>query len=373
MDGISESDGFSRGIMETLEKALSGERITLKEGVLLFDADLTLLGYTADLLRARKAGETVTFIIDRNINFTNSCISRCLFCAYYSDTNTFVLSKEEILKKVSEAVKLGATQILMQGGINPDIGIEYFEDVFTSIRERFPRIHIHSLSPPEIQFLAKREKMSLKEVLLRLKNAGLRSIPGGGAEILVDRVRKIISPSKISSREWLEVMEVAHSIGLPSSATMMFGHIESYEERVEHLRLLRDLQDKTGGFTAFIPWSFQPYNTALYKMRRVNRPAGGVEYLKTLAISRIFLDNFRNIQVSWVSQGLRMAQVALRFGANDFGGTMIEENVLKAAGKSFRPLSVEKIVSSIRDVGRIPAQRDTFYNILRYWDEKDIE
>ncbi len=347
------------------EKTLYGERISKNQAVRLFSENLSLLGYIADEIRKRKSGDVVTFVIDRNINYTKFCLSRCRFCAYYSETPEKPVSVDEIVKKVAEAVEVGATQILMQGGLNPDVSIEYLEEIFRAIKNHFPDVQIHSLSPPEIDFLSRNEGMTIEETLLRLKDAGLGSLPGGGAEILVDRVRKEISPNKISSRRWLRIMRIAHSLGLPSSATMMFGHVESYKDRVEHLHKIRRLQDKTGGFTAFIPWTFYPFNTELYKCGIIKYPAGGVEYLKTLAISRIFLDNFRNLQVSWVSQGERVAQLALRFGANDFGGTMLEENVMRAAGKVFSPLSPDRIIMLIRSMNRIPAQRDTLYNILQ--------
>lgn len=330
----------------------------------LFREELPILGYLADRIRERKAGNVVTFVVDRNINYTKFCVSGCKFCAYYSDTPEKPLPAEKILEKVREAVELGATQILMQGGLNPEAGIEYLEEVFFRIKREFPDVNIHSLSPPEIDFLAKIEGMSIKEVLIRLKQAGLGSLPGGGAEILVDRVRKEISPRKISSRRWIRIMKIAHSLGMRSSATMMFGHVESLRDRIEHLYRIRRLQDRTSGFTAFIPWTFSPFNTELFKSGRVRYPAGGVDYLRTLAVSRIFLDNFRNIQVSWVSQGERIAQLGLKFGGNDFGGTMIEENVMRAAGKVFTPLPVGRIVHLIRSMNRIPARRDTMYNIL---------
>jgi len=248
----------------------------------------------------------------------------------------------------------------MQGGVHPDLGIEYFEDLFSSIKSRFT-IQIHSLSPSEISYVAKKAKISITAALKRLKAAGLDSIPGGGAEILVDRVREKVSPNKIRWREWMEVMKEAQRLGMPTTATMMFGSLETQEEIVRHMVRLRDLQDETKGFTAFIPWTYQPGNTELG-----GRPATAVEYLKVLALSRIMLDNFANIQASWVTQGAKIAQIALEFGANDFGSTMIEENVVAAAGVSFR-MTREEIVNIIKDAGYVPAQRDTCYNIL--WKE----
>ncbi len=346
-------------------KNLKGENLDFDEALQLFELSLPVLGRIADKIRQIKCGDLVTFVIDRNINYTNKCISKCKFCAFYAknDDEVYVLSKEEILKKIEEAVQLGATQILMQGGINPDLGIEWFEDVFRAIKEKFPNVAIHSLSAPEIKFLAKKERMSVKEVLERLRDAGLDSLPGGGAEILTDKVRKIISPNKIKSEEWLEVMEIAHSIGMKTTATMMFGHIETNEDIIEHLFKIRDLQSKTGGFTAFIPWTFQPNRTELYES--VKEPAPPTRYLQVLAISRIVLHNFRNIQTSWLTQGFEIATLGLVFGANDFGGVMLEENVVRATGKPFRPARVEEIIKAVRSIGRPVALRDTYYRILK--------
>ncbi len=377
------------------------KRISEKEGInLLETSDLLTLGDMANRIREKLHPERkVTFVIDRNINYTNICINRCRFCAFYRDENdpeAYILSKDEIFRKIEETMALGGTQILLQGGLNPLLEIDYYVDLLSSIKKRFP-IHIHAFSPPEIIYFASRSDLTVREVLRILKDSGLDSIPGGGAEILVDRVRKIISPNKIRSDEWLEVMEIAHSLGIPSSATMMFGSVEKKSEIVKHLIRLRELQEKTGGFTAFIPWTFQPWNTELYQQlnppippftkvsppypplekggeRGFERkggeiklyPATGVEYLKVLALSRIILDNFKNIQVSWVTQGPKMAQVALKFGANDFGSTMIEENVVSSAGTTYR-MTKEEIIEIIRDAGYIPAQRNTLYEIIREW------
>ncbi len=349
-----------------IEKNIKGEDLSFDEAIRLFDLPLPILGKIADEIRRRKCGDLVTFVIDRNINYTNVCISRCKFCAFYarSEEDCFVLSKEEILKKVYEAVRLGATQILMQGGLNPDLNLEWFEDVFRSIKERFPNVHIHSLSAPEIFFLAKKEGMSIEEVIKRLRDSGLDSIPGGGAEILVDRIRRFISPRKVDSEGWLRVMRTAHRLGLKTTATMMFGHVERDEDIIEHLFKIRDLQSETNGFTAFIPWTFQPRNTELYDI--VKEPAHPTRYLQVLAISRIVLHNIRNVQVSWLTQGLDVATLGLIFGANDFGGVMLEENVVKATGKPFKPLSVEEICKIVKSIGRPVAVRDTYYNIIRY-------
>jgi cyclic dehypoxanthinyl futalosine synthase len=350
------------GIDNIARKVGGNERLDIEEGLaLLRHADLLTLGELAGSVRKRLHPERiVTFIVDRNINYTNICVNKCKFCAFYREAGSpdaYVLTREEIFKKIEETIDLGGTQILMQGGVHPDLGIEYFEDLFSSIKSRFT-IQIHSLSPSEISHIAKKAKISITAALKRLKAAGLDSIPGGGAEILVDRVREKVSPNKIRWREWMEVMKEAQHLGMPTTATMMFGGLETQEEIVQHMVRLRDLQDETGGFTAFIPWTYQPGNTELG-----GRSATAVEYLKVLSLSRIMLDNFMNIQASWVTQGAKIAQVALEFGANDFGSTMIEENVVAAAGVAFR-MSRQEIVSIIKDAGYTPAQRDTCYNIL---------
>ena len=350
------------GIENIARKVAGNERLDADEGLaLLRQADLLTLGELAGSVRKRLHPErVVTFIVDRNINYTNICVNKCKFCAFYREAGSpdaYVLTREEIFKKIEETIDLGGTQILMQGGVHPDLGIEYFEDLFSSIKSRFT-IQIHSLSPSEISYVAKKAKIGITAALKRLKAAGLDSIPGGGAEILVDRVREKVSPNKIRWREWMEVMKEAQRLGMPTTATMMFGSLETQEEIVRHMVRLRDLQDETRGFTAFIPWTFQPGNTELG-----GRPATAVEYLKVLSLSRIMLDNFLNIQASWVTQGAKIAQVALEFGANDFGSTMIEENVVAAAGVAFR-MSRQEIVSIIKDAGYTPAQRDTCYNIL---------
>ncbi len=341
-----------------------GRRIAQESASLLYrQADLLTLGELANTVRKRLHPERlVTFIVDRNINYTNICVNKCKFCAFYRTEDSpeaYILSKEEIFRKIEETIALGGTQILMQGGVHPDLGIEYFEDLFASIKSRFT-IQIHSLSPSEISYISRKANIGVGEALTRLKAAGLDSIPGGGAEILVDRVREQVSPNKIRWRDWMDVMREAHRLGMPTTATMMFGSLETKEEIVQHLARVRELQDETGGFTAFIPWTYQPGNTELG-----GQSASAVEYLKTLALSRIMLDNVPNIQASWVTQGAKIAQVALEFGANDFGSTMIEENVVAAAGVSFR-MTRQEIVNLIHDAGYRAAQRDTVYRILNY-------
>ncbi|HEX9021127.1 MAG TPA: cyclic dehypoxanthinyl futalosine synthase [Nitrospirota bacterium] len=350
-------------LKKIIKKVPLKKRLDADEGLALFrKADLLTLGELANGVRKRlHPKRLVTFIVDRNINYTNICVNKCRFCAFYREADSpeaYLLPKDVIFRKIEETIAQGGTQILMQGGVHPDLGIDYFEDLFSSIKARFT-IQIHSLSPAEITFIAKKAELSIEGTLRRLKASGLDSIPGGGAEILVDRVRKKVSPNKIRWRQWADVMTEARKLGMPASATMMFGSLETDREIIEHLIRLRTVQDATHGFTAFIPWTYQPGNTELG-----GRSATAVEYLKVLALSRIMLDNFKNIQASWVTQGAKIAQVALEFGANDFGSTMIEENVVAAAGVTFR-MTRQEIVNLIQDAGYVPAQRDTVYNILK--------
>ena len=353
----------------------SSPRITKKQALdLLKNADLLGLGMMADNIKKKLHPEkTVSFIIDRNINYTNVCINKCKFCAFYREKDApdaYILSKRKLFNKIRETIACGGTQILIQGGLHPDLDINYYVDLLKSIKQKFP-IHVHGFSPPEITYIADKAGLTIRKTLEVLQDAGLDSIPGGGAEILSDRIREKVSPKKIGSSQWLKVMEEAHNAGMKTTATMMFGSVEGPEDIIEHLDALRKLQDRTGGFTAFIPWSFQPGNTelgrgTLQRAPTVNNdfhPATGVEYLRVLALSRVYLDNVPNIQASWVTQGLKMAQVALRFGANDFGSTMLEENVVAAAGVKYR-VSVEDIINAIKGAGFKPAQRDMYYNII---------
>lgn len=342
------------------ERILAGERLDAGEALALWDLEVLTLGRLADQVRRRLHPEpVVTYVVDRNINYTNICISGCKFCAFYrapGHPEGYVLDRDALQQKLEETKALGGTGILLQGGLNPDLPLDYYERLVALIREF--GLQVHGFSPPEIAFLSRRTGLPLADILQRLLAAGLSSIPGGGAEILSDRVRQTTSPNKCSAAEWLLVMETAHTLGLKTTATMMFGHLETRAERVEHLLRLRDLQDRTGGFTAFIPWTFQPGGTALG-----GEPASALEYLKTLAVSRLVLDNFPNLQVSWVTQGAKIAQVALQFGANDFGSTMIEENVVAAAGVTFR-LSQEEIVRLIANAGYRAVKRDHVYRLL---------
>jgi cyclic dehypoxanthinyl futalosine synthase len=336
---------------------------------MLKEASIYEVGKLADDIRRNLHPEgIVTFVVDRNINYTNICINRCKFCAFWrpkGHPEAYIISKEELAQKIQETIDKGGTQILLQGGVHPELGLEFYIDMLKFIKNNF-KIHIHGFSPPEISFLSKKEGLNVKDILIQLQDAGLDSIPGGGAEILSDRVRKIQSPNKINSEEWLNVMKQAHLLGMKTSATMMFGSIDTEEDIVQHLEVIRALQDETGGFTAFIPWSFQPWNTELKRQNPELMPAGAIRYLKVLALSRIYLDNFKNIQVSWVTQGIKVAQVGLRFGANDFGSTMLEENVVKAAGVSYR-VSMDEIIQAIKSAGFKPAQRNTYYNILKLY------
>jgi cyclic dehypoxanthinyl futalosine synthase len=351
-------------------KVLAGERISPDEALALYRFPMEELGALAnarrDLAKAKSYGgrgrEIVTYIVDRNINYTNVCNVYCKFCAFYRterDEDHYVLSFEQIDQKLDELATAGGVQILMQGGHHPKLPFSWYIDLLQHIREKYPHINIHGFSPPEFQHFAETFGMPLRETISEFKNAGLGSIPGGGGEILVDRVRKKISPLKIDTNQWLEVMQVAHELGLKSSATMMFGHVETVEDRVEHLGRIREQQDRSGGFTAFICWTFQPQHTVL----KVKYPTGVAEYLRTQALARIFLDNIDNVQSSWVTQGPGIGQVALKYGANDFGSVMMEENVVSSAGTTFR-LNATEIESLIHDAGYEPRRRNNWYELL---------
>ncbi|MFZ5829074.1 MAG: cyclic dehypoxanthinyl futalosine synthase [Planctomycetota bacterium] len=351
-------------IRPLLDKVIAGERLAREDGLALLEShDLAALGGAADAVaRCLHPAPFRTYNIDRNINYTNVCVSGCLFCAFARqerEQGEYVIEREELFEKIDETLALGGDQILLQGGMHPRLTIEWYESLLQSIRERYPALNIHGFSPPEIDHIARLSGLAVKEVLSRLKEAGLGSLPGGGAEILVDRVRMRVSPCKASADRWLEICRTWHGLGGRGSATMMFGHVETLAERIGHLERLRVLQDETRGFTAFIPWTFQPDNTALSHLPKV----GPLEYLKMLAVSRLYLDNFANVQASWVTQGLRVGSLALRFGANDMGSLMIEENVVAAAGTRFRT-SEGGLRAAIADAGYQPRRRNVFYQLV---------
>jgi len=354
---------------ELAEKILDGGRISADDARELHKLPLAMLGSLADARRRAakadaydgKGNDVVTYIVDRNINYTNVCNVYCKFCAFYrteKDDDHYVLTLDQIDEKLDELVAAGGVQVLLQGGHHPKLGIDFYLGMLAHIRAKYPGINIHGFSPPEFNHFADVFGMPVREVIAKFIEAGLGSIPGGGGEILVDAVRDRIAPLKCNSDAWLEVMRQAHELGLRSSATMMFGHVESLDDRIEHLGRLRDLQDETGGFTAFICWTFQPEHT---KLRA--ETVTSAEYLRTQAIARIFLDNFENVQSSWVTQGPKIGQIALQFGANDFGSVMMEENVVSSAGTSFR-LAAQDIEHLIREAGYEPHRRSTWYQLL---------
>ncbi|MGE5244573.1 MAG: cyclic dehypoxanthinyl futalosine synthase [Betaproteobacteria bacterium] len=347
-----------------VRKVEAGGRVTRGEALTLYrDAPTPLLGRLADGIRARRHPERiVTYIIDRNVNYTNVCVAKCRFCAFYRPVGSpegYVLGFDELFRKIDETIAVGGVQLLLQGGHNPDLPLTWYEDLFRAIKERYPTFKLHALSPPEVIHLSRLSQLAVPEVLQRLMAAGMDSVPGGGAEILVDRVRKLLHCyGKATADEWLDVMRHAHRAGLRTTATMMYGTVETDEERIEHMLRLRDLQDETGGFTAFIAWSYQPDHTEL-----AGREATGLEYLRTLATARIVLDNFDSLQASWVTQGGKVGQLSLAYGANDMGSVMIEENVVRAAGAAYCMDELE-IVRNIEDAGFIPKRRNMHYEIL---------
>jgi cyclic dehypoxanthinyl futalosine synthase len=352
--------GFATDPLAAAERAACGSgRLDAAAALRLLTTDrVAELGLLAGEMRLRLHPlRRVTYIVDRNVNYTNVCVAKCNFCAFYrlpGHDEGYLLSPDELDAKVAETIALGGTGILMQGGLHPELGIEYYERLLRGIKTRH-RIHVHAFSPPEIVHFSGIARLSIREVLTRLMAAGLDSMPGGGGEILVDEVRERYNAHKSSTREWLEVMETAHGLGLPTTATMMFGGLERLEDRVTHLELIRELQDRTGGFTAFICWTYQPKNTELGGVETT-----AVDYLRTLAVSRLYLDNVPHLQSSWVTMGAKIGQVALGFGADDMGSIMIEENVVRAAGAAHR-LDREGMERIIRDAGYAPEQRDTLY------------
>ena len=351
-----------------------GARVSADEALLLYrDAPTPMLGRLADAIRARKHPDPiVTYIIDRNVNYTNVCVAKCNFCAFYRPVGSpegYVLGFDDLFRKIDETIAVGGVQLLLQGGHNPDLPLAWYEDLFRAIKERYPAFKLHALSPPEVIHLSRLSQLAVADVIDRLIAAGLDSIPGGGAEILVDRVRRLLHCyGKATADEWIDVMRRAHRAGLQTTATMMYGTVETLEERIEHLYRLRALQDETGGFTAFITWSYQPAHTELG-----GTEASGIDYLRTLALARIVLDNFDNLQASWVTQGGKVGQLSLAFGANDMGSVMIEENVVRAAGASYCMDEVE-IVRNIEDAGFVPKRRNMHYDLLGdpFFREQDV-
>ena len=351
-------------VESTAEKVLAGRRLSAEEALELYvDAPTSVLGRLADTIRARKHSTgLVTYIIDRNVNYTNVCVAKCAFCAFYRPVGAhdgYVLGFDELFRKIDQTIAVGGVQLLLQGGHNPDLPLEWYEDLFGAVKARYPDFKLHALSPPELLHLSRLSQRPVPVVVDRLVRAGLDSVPGGGAEILVDRVRRLLHcDGKATSDEWLSVMRAVHRAGLRSTATMMYGSVERLEERVEHLCRLRELQDETGGFTAFITWSYQPPNTELG-----GAEATGIDYLRTLALSRIVLDNIDNLQASWVTQGGKVGQLSLAFGANDMGSVMIEENVVRAAGAQYC-MDEAEIVRNIEDAGFAPKRRNMVYDVL---------
>jgi cyclic dehypoxanthinyl futalosine synthase len=351
-------------IQSIADKVTSGARLDRDEALHLYrHAPTALLGRLADTVRERKHPDRiVSYIIDRNVNYTNVCVARCNFCAFYRPIGSpegYVLGFDELFRKIDETIAVGGVQLLLQGGHNPDLPLSWYEDLFRAIKDRYPSFKLHALSPPEVIHLSRLSQLPVPQVLERLIAAGLDSVPGGGAEILVDRVRTLLHcVGKATADEWLDVMRHAHRAGLRTTATMMYGTVETDDERLEHLLRLRALQDETGGFTAFITWSYQPDHTEL-----AGTEATGIDYLRTLALARIVLDNFDNLQASWVTQGGKVGQLSLAFGANDMGSVMIEENVVRAAGASYRMDEVE-IVRNIEDAGFSAKRRNMHYELL---------
>jgi len=369
--------GLDPQIADILEKALSNKRLAIEEGIQLMEVtnlELNALILTADYLRKSKVGDIVTFIINRNINFTNICTKNCRFCAFSTnkdDPEAYNLSIEQIIKKAREAWKLGATELCIQGGINETLDVDYYAKIITSIKKEIPDIHIHGFSPQEIYDGGQKLGFSIKETLNYLKDAGLNSIAGTASEILIDGIREKICPNKINVETWIKVVKTAHKLQIPTTCTILYGHIETRKDRIIHLDILRKIQEETAGFTEFVPLSFIPWNTNLFqnimKQNKLNvKESTGIEDIRMYAVSRLFLDNIKNIQVSWVKLGEKLAQYCLNIGANDFGGTLMEESISKSAGATHGEyISPERIKRIILDIGRIPAQRTTTYEMVQ--------
>ena len=354
-------------IYAIVEKALGGARLTEEDALALLEVegnDVLALGVAASEMRERAVGGNVTYILNRNINFTNICTGSCSFCAFRrneGDDDSYFLNIENIVKKAKKAEKTGASELCIQGGLHPDVGIDYYRDLLRALKDNV-NMHLHAFSPMEISYAGQKSGLGVKETLRVLKESGLDSIPGTAAEILVESVREEICPEKISAGEWIEIIKEAHGQGISTTATMLYGHVESHEEQVAHLSILRDIQDKTGGFTEFIPLSFVHFNAPLYLSGNGREGSTGMDDLKLFATSRLFLDNFRNIQASWVKLGRKLSQVMLSFGANDLGGTLIEENISRSAGVDLEMISEKELERMIKSAGKVPLRRDTLYS-----------
>ncbi len=351
---------------EVLEKRVKGERLSLEEGISLYSCDLLRLGRAAHRIKEQMfPDKRVTFIVDRNISYTNVCVVDCDFCAFYrppGHAEGYTMTHEQVFKKIEELVALGGTQALIQGGVNPDLPIDYYLDLIRAVREKFPTVHVHSFSVVEMDMIARKNRIPLIDLFKKFKEAGLNSMPGGGAEILVERVRKLISPKKATSQKWIDVMRTAHEAGLRTTATMVVGHVETIEERIQHMLVIRNLQDKTKGFRAFIPWTMSPNCTP--RMKHLKQ-AGGEDYLKTVAISRLMLDNIDHLQSGWLTEGLKLGQIALNFGCDDMGGTLIEDKVLEPTGIDATQTSREDLIRLIKEAGYIAVQRNTNYETVQ--------
>ncbi|HYY40083.1 MAG TPA: cyclic dehypoxanthinyl futalosine synthase [Nitrososphaera sp.] len=367
-DFLSKSD-----ISDILDSVLAGRRLGLNDCIRLIKSnDLYSMGLVANMLRHSLFGDTITFINNIILNYTNVCITYCKFCAFYrppGHEEAYTLPIEEIIRRVATSKEMfGITQVLIQGGHNPNLKLEYYEEAFRAIKQRYPEVGINGLSPSEVDMIAKVERSSTKEVLARLKDAGMDTFAGGGAEILEDRVKEQISPFKINSHEWLRIMEEAHQLGLKSVATMMYGTVETEEDRARHIIKIAQLQEKTGGFLVFIPWSFEPNRTQMQAEGRINYPSGGLSLLKMIAIARIMYYGLINhLQSSWLTNGIGMAQLALSYGGDDFGGTLIGEEVVSATGARSTELTSDRIIAAIKRAGYRAAERDNFYKIMKYY------
>lgn len=351
---------------DILEKRVQGERLSLEEGISLYSCDLLRLGRAAHQVKEKMfPDKKVTFIVDRNISYTNVCVVDCDFCAFYrppGHAEGYTMTHEQVFKKIEELVALGGTQALIQGGVNPELPIDYYLDLIRAVRQKFPTVHVHSFSVVEMDMIARKNRIPLIDLFKKFKEAGLNSMPGGGAEILVERVRKIISPKKATTQKWIDVMRIAHEAGLRTTATMVVGHVETIQERIEHMIVIRNLQDETKGFRAFIPWTMSPHCTP--RMKHLKQ-TGGEDYLKTVAISRLMLDNIEHLQSGWLTEGLKLGQIALNFGCDDMGGTLIEDKVLEPTGIDATQTTREDLIRLIKEAGYTAVQRNTNYETVQ--------